>query len=384
MKILHVVPYYLPAWRYGGPIFAVHGLCKELVRLGHDVHVFTTNADGDGTLAVPIGTAVEIDGVKVWYFGVSWKRLFRAPGLKKAMNERLASFDVVHIHTCFNWPSMIAARLARRHNTPYILSPRGMLIHDLILRKSRWVKTAWLRLFVRNDVARASVVHFTSRLEADEARKLALPTTSFSIIENGLVSDELVKTTGGRGLALAELAHCNFLLFIGRINWKKGLDRLIKALPLIPGCHVLVAGNDEDDYQPELENLATQLGVRERIVFAGPVYGADKKTLLERASAFVLTSYSENFGNAVLEAMAVGCPVIVTPEVGVAELVGETSAGIVVDGDPEILARGINHLLAQPALRKSMGERGRAAVSARYTWKVLAPSIAGLYEQAVR
>jgi hypothetical protein len=64
MRILHVVPSYLPAVRYGGPIFAVHGLCRALAKRGHEVQVFTTNIDGPGISPTPIGTPVDLDGIK--------------------------------------------------------------------------------------------------------------------------------------------------------------------------------------------------------------------------------------------------------------------------------------------------------------------------------
>ncbi len=115
MKILHVVPSYFPAVRYGGPIYSVHGLAAAQAALGHEVEVFTTNADGAGVSDVPLGVPVDLDGVAITYFQVGWpRRLYRAPSLGKAARRRIATFDVVHTHSVFLWPTLVAARAARR------------------------------------------------------------------------------------------------------------------------------------------------------------------------------------------------------------------------------------------------------------------------------
>ena len=111
MRILHVTPTYLPAVRYGGPIRSVHGLAKAQAARGHDVEVFTTNVDGPGVSPVPLDEAVAIDGVKVRYFATgAGRRLFRSPAMGRALKAKIASFDVVHIHYMWVWPTTAAAR----------------------------------------------------------------------------------------------------------------------------------------------------------------------------------------------------------------------------------------------------------------------------------
>src|ERR1700686_3650307 len=101
MRILHVVPSYLPATRYGGPIFAVHGLCRALAARGHQVEVFTTNVDGDGISDVPLGVPVERDGVSVHYFPSTLRRFYFSPAMRSALLRRIADFDLVHAHSVF-------------------------------------------------------------------------------------------------------------------------------------------------------------------------------------------------------------------------------------------------------------------------------------------
>src|SRR5215475_4210617 len=110
MKILHVVPTYYPAVRYGGPIRSVHGLASALAAQGHDVHVYTTNLDGEGVLPVPLDRPVPLDAVNVWYFATSvGRRLYRSPGMGRALRAKISDFDIVHLHSVFLWPTLAAA-----------------------------------------------------------------------------------------------------------------------------------------------------------------------------------------------------------------------------------------------------------------------------------
>jgi glycosyltransferase involved in cell wall biosynthesis len=382
MRILHVVPYYLPAWRYGGPIRSVHGLCKGLAGLGHDVHVFTTNIDGRGDSDVPLGAAVTIDGVKVWYFASRWlRRLHWSPSLGEALRKQVRSFDLLHLHTIYLWPTTAAARAARRAGVPYLLAPRGMLVPELIRRKNRSVKKAWIASFERRNLAHAAMVHFTSSIEAGEAEKLGIVCKQTCIIPNGIDLDEDAANDDTASAVDQALADRRFLLFIGRVNWEKGLDRLITALPRVHDCDLVIAGNDEGGYRRRLEAIARELGVHDRITFLGTVHGRGKSELLRRACALILPSYSENFGNVVLEAMAAGCPAIVTPEVGAAEIVRRTGGGVVLDGEPESMATGVNNLLAQPQILRQMGERAQAVVNAQFTWEAIARMTDRIYRR---
>ena len=381
MKILHVVPSYLPAIRYGGPILSVHGLCKGLVRRGHEVHVFTTNVDGPRDSAVPLGVPVDLDGVKVWYFEVdSLRRLFWAPAMKNALRDWLPTFDVLHTHSVFLWPTWAAARAARAHQVPYVLSPRGMLVRELINRKSSVAKNVWLTMVERRNLDGSALVQFTSRREADDARALNLPVHESRIIPNGVELASFDKQGRAAVAVRPNGGRRPFILFIGRINWKKGLDRLIRALASVPGCRLVVAGNDEEHYQPVLQIVAQQAGTADRITFLGSVDGDEKADLLSRALLLVLPSYSENFGNVVLEAMAAGCPVVVTPRVGAADIVRESGGGVVLDGDQECLGAGIRQLISNPSALTQMGVMGREFVRAGYTWDAIANEMDEAYE----
>jgi glycosyltransferase involved in cell wall biosynthesis len=135
-----------------------------------------------------------------------------------------------------------------------------------------------------------------------------------------------------------------------------------------PEAKAIIAGNDEENLTPKLRAQAERNGVIERIEFRGPVSGTEKEILLRTSTALVLPSHSENFGNVVLEAMAMSMPVIVTPDVGLASDVERSGSGLVTSNAPDELAAAIRTMLGDPSRRAEMGARGRQLVEERFTW----------------
>jgi glycosyltransferase involved in cell wall biosynthesis len=377
VKILHVVPTYLPARRYGGPIFAVHGLARSLVERGHHVDVFTTNVDGDGESDVPLRERADLDGVGVYYFASPMRRLYWSPHMRKALSASIRSYDVAHLHSVFLYPTAAAARAAERVRVPYVISPRGMLVPELIAAKSRWTKTAWLRLIERRNFTHAAAIHFTTEREREDALRTKMPIPASFIVPNGVVLH-------GAAAPSPPQRDEETILSLGRINWKKGIDRLIAALPHVDHARLVIAGNDEENLTPRLKELAERLGVANRVEFLGRVDGEAKDALLARATIFALTSMSENFGNVVLEAMAAETPVLLTAEVGLAEDVRRARAGVVVPAQPREIANAIRKLLDEPDERRAMGARGRHAVETRFTWPRVAEEMEAQYARLLR
>lgn len=373
MRLLHVVPTYLPATRYGGPIHSVHGLCAALAARGHDVHVFTTNVDGPGDSAVPLDRSVELDGVNVRYFpSRRLRRLYWSPPMARALRSEVGGFDLVHLHSVFLWPTWAAARAARQEGVPYVISPRGMLVKSLFRQRSRHLKSAWMALIERANLEHAAGVHVTSSIEAAAVGEFGYRLRGpVFVVPNGVA---LAAPMPGPD------APSPYVLMLGRISWKKRIEVAIDALQLLDGVRLLVAGGDDEGLVPSLRERAAVLGVGERVVFVGTVDGEQKRRLLAEALVLLMPSLSENFGNSALEAMAEGTPAIVAPEVGVAEIIVEHSSGLVVPSEAPAIADAVRRLQRDPGLRAAMGERGRAAVAARFSW----PAVAGRMENAYR
>ena len=382
MQILHVVPSYLPATRYGGPIYSVHGLCRALVQEGHTVDVFTTNVDGEKNSNVPIRERVNINDVNVWYFPCPiLRRLYYSPDMQHELRNRIKEYDLVHLHSVFLWPTYIAARTASRENIPYLVSPRGMLVKDLFRRKNWFIKTAWLTLIERKTILESSGLHVTSEIEEAEVKKFNIKLPVIFNVPNGIEVPEI--DTLGNNSAVSEYMQ-PYALFVGRINWKKGLDLLIKSWTSVQDIHLLIAGNDEENYQVQLETLADKLKLNDRVHFIGPVDNNAKWKLYTDAEIFILPSLSENFGNVVLEAMCMGCPVIVSPNVGLAPVILKSNSGLVIENEPSYLAHSINKLLDIPVIRKKMGNNGREEVLNNFTWDRIAKRMEIVYKEIIK
>jgi glycosyltransferase involved in cell wall biosynthesis len=386
MRILHVVPSYWPAVRYGGPIFAVHSLCRALARLGHDVEVFTTNIDGAGVSNVPIEVPVTLDGVRIRYFSAErWRRLYWAPRLGQALKQDVGHVDVVHAHSVFLWPTWAASHFSRRADVPYLISPRGMLVKEMVERRSRLAKRIWIELFERKNLKMAAAIHATSALEATELQRFGWRLPRIAVIPNVVDQpDDAVDGSISRDVREAA-ARLPFALFLGRISWKKGLDRLLRAFARTRLGRLVIVGPNDELLLPELIRLAGELQMSDRVHFlARAVSGPDKAHLYSSAQLFVLPSYSENFGNTVLEAMQYAKPVVVTPEVGAAEIVRKAKCGLVVEGDPEPLGEAIDRLMTNSSLAGRMGEAGRRHIVQHFEWRTVGAQMEALYDDIIR
>ena len=382
MRVLHVVPSYIPAWRYGGPIRSVHGLCRALARRGVEVHVFTTNVDGDRDSDVPLGRPVDLDGVNVWYFPSSRaRRFYYAPAMKAELRRSIDRFQIVHTHSIYLWPTWVASREAERHHVPYVVSPKGMLVRELVRRKSRLVKSLWIRCIERRSLYRAAAIQVTSRQELEELERFDVGPARRILLSHGIDPPEVAD---GPDPLSTRSSVPGRIVFLGRVNWEKGLDRLLPAMVHVPSAELLIAGNDEEDYVSRLRQIAARFGVEDRVRFVGPVADDAKWDLLRSASLVVLPSYSENFGVAAVEAMAVGRPVAVTPEVGLAEAVRESGSGIVVDGRPDAFGPALQKLLDQPERLREMGETAHRTVREQFTWDRVAEQMERQYAELLR
>jgi glycosyltransferase involved in cell wall biosynthesis len=358
-----------------------------MAKQGHDVHVFTTNVDGPRNSGVPLNQSVDLAGVNVHYFAVpALRRIYWSPRMLVCLKGKVRDFDIVHTHSVFLWPTWAAARVARAHHVPYVLAPRGMLVRDLVRRRSAFAKSVWIKLIERANIEGAAAIHVTSATESEELRDFSFAVSRLIEIPNGVgageeaPSDDLSLSPDIEPLLRSGRP---IVLCLGRVHWKKGLDRLIEALGLVPDAVLLVVGNDEENYTERLVSLAKEKRVEDRVVFRGPVFGAAKASLYRRVALLALASYSENFGNVVLEALAEGCPVVVTPEVGASTVVTESGGGIVASGEAQELAGAMRELLASSSQRIKMGERGRDWVRERYSWDAVARQMLAAYEEVI-
>jgi glycosyltransferase involved in cell wall biosynthesis len=383
MKILHVVPTYYPAVRYGGPIYSVHALCQSLAGAGHDVHVFTTSVDGPGDSDVPHSRPIDIDGVQVHYFRSRWlRRLYYSTDLKGQLSSMVGDFDIVHLHSVFLFPTWAGARAAMRAGVPYVLSPRGMLVRDLITRRSTLTKRTWIRLIEHGNLVRAARIHLTSEEERRALSDLGLALAPTTVIPNGIDAPISFSPDAVSADVHALVAEGFDILSFGRINWKKGLDRLVKAMAEMPDVRAVIAGYDDEGFEPSLRRVAEECGVGKRLRFLPrQISGPDKEALFDAARLFTLPSLSENFGNVVAEAMIRALPVVVTEGVGASEIVEASGGGVVVGIDHRQLAAALSSLLKSDELLAAMGAAGANYARERLTWKNISRRFEDMYRE---
>ncbi|MEW6408112.1 MAG: glycosyltransferase [Patescibacteria group bacterium] len=396
MKILHIVPSYLPAYRYGGPIRSVHELNKGLVGLGIDVTVYTTNIDISGGLNVPLNREVDVDGVKVFYFPITFRPWQYSRVLHRALAKNAKNFDLIHITSVFLSASTLGAYYAKKFNKPYIISPRGNFMQEPLKKDflKRLKKRIYINLIEKRNLSGAAAIHFTVEKEKEDYLKTGLLLRKAIVIPNGIDVTKSEKRKTQRDEDFIKKFKIpkrkKIILFLGRLNWIKGLDTLIPAFSEVikkePNAVLVLAGPDENNYRKEIElkieNCKLKIG--KDVIFTDMLLGDDKIAAYGESDVFVLSSYSENFGMAVAEAMVAGLPVVISKGVGISNEVEKAGAGLVIEKEINQVGEAILKILNNPDLAKKMGEAGRALVEQEFSSEKVAEKWLGEYNKLLK
>jgi len=330
---------------------------------------------------VPLDQAVLIDGVKVFYYPTSYlRRWFFSWPLRKKMQKIIPEMDFVHLHSLFLYPTYQAAQIAKKNHIPYCISPHGALVPELLASRSRYIKKLALRLFENKNLSDASFIHATATLEEVNIRAAQVPIKKIEIVELG-VDTALTKEEASNANKLLEIPS-PYLLFLGRISWKKQIDRIIAALPYIrKDIQLVIAGYDDENLIVSLKKMANDLGQSDRVHFYGPVKGKQKQAFFANALAMVLPSLHENFGMVILESWANARPVILSPNIGLADTMLVADAGVLVPDTPRAFGELINQLTLNPEVLDRMGHNGLNLVKERYSWGTRALELVSVYER---
>jgi glycosyltransferase involved in cell wall biosynthesis len=382
MKILHVIANLAP--RYGGPPKACWEMARAVAQLGHEVSIYTTNQDGPGELAVPLGQPVWQEGVEIRYFPIQPPRFWGTSlPLALGLRHKVPASDLVHIHSLYFFHSLVAGHYCRQNAIPYLVRPHGTL-DPFIYRRHRWRKRLVEHLFEHRNIRRAAALHFTTAEEQALAAPYTFDTPGL-VVPLGIGAHEFaaMPEPGSFRRRHPEIGDKRIILFFGRVNFKKGLDILAKAFGAVArrrqDVHLVIAGPDNEGWGARVRTWLGEEGVLGRTTFTGMLLGPDKLAVLRDASMFVLPSYSENFGLAVIETMAAGLPVIISDKVNIWREVESAGAGKVIPCEAGKLTEAILDLLDKPEMARQMGQQGQALVRDEFQWPDIAVRLQETY-----
>jgi glycosyltransferase involved in cell wall biosynthesis len=301
------------------------------------------------------------NGVAIFYFHAEILGLW--PGVSyafwRAVKERVASYDVVHSHSLWLFAGLVIGHYCRKYGVPYLIRPCGAM-DPYIFRRHRWRKELLERLYERRNFRHAAAIHFTTQEEMELARA-ALHFSRGIVIPLGLWVEDYRRpqTEGTFRRLFPEVGQRRIILFLSRLNFKKGLDLLI----------------------PAVGKLSRRRDLTGKVTLTGMLQGDAKLAVLQDAEMLVLPSYSENFGVAVVEAMACGLPVVISDKVNIWREVESAKAGLVTACDPTEIARAIEFLLDDPQEGHKMGRNGRKLVKNQYSWRRVATLLEDVYRE---
>ncbi len=387
LKILHYIPVYSPAWQFGGPVLSVSQLCEGLVSLGHEVEVFTSNAGLENHPNIISNHPTVNNGVTVTYFSsVSGIGGIHSPGMEETVKRRIKEFDLVHITGIWQPTSYAACKAAKTFNIPYILSLKGALSPYSWSQKT-FKKALYYLWRERWNVNNATGIHYTAQQEFEECHWLNLSSKPI-VIPNGL--DTKFWKPDKNGAKLWRQKQCLeenefVLLNIGRLHHKKGLDLLPPALNQIRDLKwkLFFVGGDDDGTKTDLINLFEKFNLSDRVTFLPPSHPAELCSVYSAASLFVLPSRHENFGNVVVEALACGCPVMISDRVGLHREISRDNMGWVLKRNVGDWATAIRNLITDSTSLDKIVSKSSQYVELNYSIDKVSKNMLDCYSSLV-
>lgn len=379
MRILNVTQTYAPFFEFGGPPVKVKALAEGMAKRGHQVTVLTADWGLDvrqrenlnGLMAEPFafGRRTNTNGVTAVYLpnwfhyrATSWN-----PALGRYLHSRLFDFDIVHIFGVYDLLGPQVAKECCKRNIPYVVEPIGMFAPIV---RSFFLKRVYHRYWGGEMMMRASMIVATAEQERGELLAGGIPQNKIVLRRNGVEAPACLPQRGTfrRSLQIGEEEP--LILFLGRLSKKKSPDLLLRSFAglsrLVPLPHLAFVGPDESGMRARLQQMAGELAIADRVHVCAPLGGDAKWRAYRDADIFVLPSQNENFGNTAAESVAVGTPVIVTDQCGIAPLLN--GSAMVVKHDEAELKKAMERLLSDNQLYADLCH-GCSEVMARLDWQ---------------
>lgn len=375
MKVLHVTP--SVARSYGGPTQSLAGYAVAASNAGIDASIAAPRCDSEDINAF----VKRAPNAKLHLFGAYGSGAFAtSPSLIRWVGSSAAEYDVIHVHGLFNPISTFAARAAFRVGRAVVIRPFGTLSEYTFGHRRTALKNAYFSLVERRNIVEAAALHFTTNTERDSA--------TWHNVDFGDRAHVVPPAWLGRDYQSSERASSRgqIVLFLGRISPIKNIETLLDAWPSVlkckPSATLVIAGGGDQTYSSELQRRADKLGIRDSTSFSGFLSGPEKQTLLSSASVLALPSHHENFGIAVLESLDAGVPVVITPEVQLADFVRRHDVGIVAQSTPAAVASAIVDTLNDATLGARTRQIGAEIVAKEFAPPVIGDLLSSMYHAA--
>ena len=389
MRILQVTPAFYPAEGHGGAPYVVYEISKRLSERGHEVTVYTTDAN-DKYSRLNNGIK-NIDGVNVYYFknisnSLAYEhKLFISPGMVSAMKEGINNFDIIHLHDFRTLQNIMAHHYTKKYGVPYILQAHGSVPRII---KKQGLKNVFDFFFGYGILRDASKLIALTKMEVEQYKNMGVSEDKIVISPNTIdLSDyKDLPQCGAFKRKYGIENHEQIILFLSRIHKMKGPDLLVSAFSELSkelqGVKLIIAGPD-DGYLPIVNKLVASLGISDKVLVTGHLSQSDKMKAYVDSDVYVLPSFYEPFGMTLLEACACGTPVVVTDRNVMADWVSDSDAGIVVQFDKNQLKEALIKLLTNDELRKHFGGNARKLIEGIPDWDVATNIMEQLYYHTI-
>lgn len=364
MKILHFKP--TMRLEEGGVVKAVLDLCS-LVQTDNSVGLATFDATGvPAQWLEPNDHTTQVHKLDGDISSNTRLNKEQREQIRKIIRE----YDVVHLHSMWSVPNPQVASICKGEGIPYILSVHGML-DDWCIAQRKLKKMIYMKTWGRNLLRDASMIHCTAQAELDQA-------SAWFVKEKGIVVPlpfdlEEYKILPGEELAITEFEgldhHLPKVLFLSRVHYKKGVDRLIQASSLLHKQGVrhqlVIAGTGEESYMEKMKQLADTEGVSDSTYFLGFASGQAKVSLFQVCQVFALPTSQENFGFVFFESLAAGLPVLTTKGTDTWPEIEQSQGGVIAENTPEDFAKSLKNILSNIDHYHERGQSAREWVFGR-------------------
>jgi len=369
---------------FGGPSVSSINSAIAGQRAGIDTTVAFPVDPARPEIAAPAIARLTGEAVAVETFPLARRpaALARRWGLSHALTRWLRAhrrdYDIVHCHGAWVMPSLAALRFAgRRHAPKIVLSPHeGLTEFNIGQTPNRWLARLKRRLRERY-LRRLDLVVVASRLEAFDSMPLEMTRSArVAVIYHPVYDDRRHRARPRVAMVTTEGLRVGF---IGRLERKKNLDLMLRALPRVgPNVTLTVAG--EGGEGARLRRLAQEIGVADRVAWLGFVEGAAKEDFFRHIDLMVMPSDYECFGMAGGEALSAGVPLLVTHETGIGEVIEAGGGGEIITRDAADIAAAVQKLLHNPKRVAQYSQHAAAAAEAALSFSAHGAAIRRHYE----